>query len=63
MTTAEKRVKELETFMEDAHAFILWTIDHDKREMIGPTLGHDMAGLLAKNECFSPRVTGYAETK
>jgi len=28
---------------------------------IGDTLMHDIAGLINKDECFLPRVTGYSE--
>jgi hypothetical protein len=54
--------KELETYLQDTRAFIIWCMRHNKpAELIMSTVAHDIGGLLRSEPCFSPRVTGYTK--
>lgn len=55
------REQELEQFLQDAVAFAAFCYENDREAMLLPTLLHDIMGLEERAECFSPRVSGYAE--
>ena len=49
-------------YHDDFLGFILFSRRMDLNRMdIRITLMHDMGGLISKDECFLPRVSGYAE--
>ena len=56
-----ERLQELEQFIADAAGFIAWAFQNGREDIIRATLVHDIMGLDAREVCFSPRVSGYAE--
>jgi hypothetical protein len=53
-------------FVDDAAAFIRFTVEQASSwskvsEAITNTLSHDIGGLARGEQCFSPRVEGYAK--
>lgn len=61
----EKRLEELEKFLQDARGFLHWAEANKNAkkwaEFVAGTLSHDIHGLAVKTECFLPRVSGYAK--
>jgi hypothetical protein len=48
-------------FVEDARAFCSWAIGAGQSsQFIASTLMHDIGGLHRREDCFTPRVDGYA---
>ena len=59
--------KEEIKILEDMQGYIQFEIDHDEEDtrlthVLG-TLGHDIGGILHKDDCFSPRTHGYSKCK
>ena len=54
-----KRQDELERFLRDAYAFVVINSTNTKVST-EQTLAHDLIGLIRRDKCFLPRVTGYA---
>jgi hypothetical protein len=51
------------TFYDDALAFLKYGIDNKKSlEWILTTLVHDIAGIVRKEVCFVPQVSGWAKS-
>lgn len=55
------RMVELEKFIADAAGFIAWAFQNNREDTIRTTLIHDIMGLDARERCFCPRVSGYAD--
>jgi len=60
------REQELEQFIKDAAAFVDYVLGElgvgpTANKLIVETLAHDLRGLRDREECLTPRVTGYAE--
>ena len=54
MTNKEKQQ------LKDIQAFIDYSLENDARfGLVLSTIGHDVGGLLNKDECFLPRTDGY----
>ena len=46
--------------LQDMEAFIAWSLANDKALLpVLATLGHDIHGVVNREECFSPRTAGY----